>query len=384
MALVEDQKVTLFNRTGVRRNWRRAYLIELAFGLIVLAGCQTEQPAPVVDLSAMQAEMGKLHERATRAESALDTQAQAQAALDAAKSERLGKLRVNVVAAHEAVDEDNKPVAQGELAVAEARLIDVQPDPAEQVAAAQRKQLMAEGRTQEAQTAYGIAVKDAQDKATQIGILTTERDNAKAEAELARREAAEALALVAAAQADVERQIADAKAQEAARILADIRAKQVNAALLAGGVCGVAALGCIAGMIFLSAAAKMFGRGAATAGVLCMVCFGFARVLGSPWFDVVWNATAGILAVGGVAWAAWEIRSAIRRREAEKVADDNELTVKPIISTLDTAYDEADIEHQAWMDAQIFEVLGKQGPQYSAAIHEIKASIALAKSDKAL
>ena len=115
-----------------------------------------------------------------------------------------------------------------------------------------------------------------------------------------------------------------------------------------------------------------------------MVCFGFARFLGSPWFDVVWKATAGILAVGGVAWAAWEIRSAIRRREAEKVAADNELTVKPIISTLDTVYDEADIEHQAWMDAQIFEVLGKQGAEYSAAIHEIKASIALEKSDKTL
>lgn len=375
---------TLFHRTGVRRNWRRAYLIELAFGLIVLAGCQAWRPVPTVDLSAMQAEMDKLHERATRAESALDTQAQAQAALDAAKSERLGKLKVNVVAAHGAVDEDNKPVAQGELTVAEARLIDVQPDPAEQAAAAQRKQLVAEGRMQEAQIAYGTASKDAQDKATQIGVLTTERDSAKAEAEQARREATDALAAAASAQEDAERQIADAKAQEAARILADIRAKEVNAALWAGGICGVSALGCIAGMIFLSEAAKMFGRGAATAGVLCMVCFGFARFLGSPWFDVVWKVTAGILAVGGVAWAAWEIRSAIRRREAEKVADDNELTVKPIISTLDTAYDEADIEHQAWMDAQIFEVLGKQGPQYSAAIHEIKASIALAKSDKTL
>lgn len=370
---------TLFHRTGVRRNWRRAYLIELAFGLIVLAGCQAWRPVPTVDLSAMQAEMDKLHERATRAESALDTQAQAQAALDAAKSERLGKLKVNVVAAHGAVDEDNKPVAQGELTVAEARLIDVQPDPAEQAAAAQRKQLVAEGRMQEAQIAYGTASKDAQDKATQIGVLTTERDSAKAEAEQARREATDALAAAASAQEDAERQIADAKAQEAARILADIRAKEVNAALWAGGICGVSALGCIAGMIFLSEAAKMFGRGAATAGVLCMVCFGFARFLGSPWFDVVWKVTAGILAVGGVAWAAWEIRSAIRRREAEKVADDNELTVKPIISTLDTAYDEADIEHQAWMDAQIFEVLGKQGPQYSAAIHEIKASIALDK-----
>jgi hypothetical protein len=49
----------------------------------------------------MQAEMGKLHERATRAESALDTQAQAQAALDAAKSERLGKLKVNVVCGYD-------------------------------------------------------------------------------------------------------------------------------------------------------------------------------------------------------------------------------------------------------------------------------------------
>ena len=352
--------------------------------LLLLAGCQTDQPALTVDLSAMQTRMSELQERATRAEVALDAQATAQETLDASESERLGRLKVNVVAAHGAVDEDNKPVAQGELAVAEARLINVQPDPEEQVAAAQRKQLVAEGHLAEAQAAYGTASKDAQDKATQIGVLTTERDNAKTEAETARREATDALAAAASSQADAERQIADAKAQEAARILADIRAKEVNAALWAGGICGIAALGCIAGMIFLSAAAKMFGRGAATAGVLCVICFGFARFLGSPWFDLAWKVTAGILAVGGVAWAAWEIRSAIRRREAEKVAADNELTVKPIISTLDTAYDAADIEHQAWMDAQIFDALGKQGAQYSAAIHEIKASIALAKLDKTL
>jgi hypothetical protein len=344
---------------------------------LLLAGCQTTPPAPTVDLSAMQTRMSELQERATRAEVALDAQAMAQETLDASESERLGKLKVNVVAAHGAVDDDNKPVAQGELTVAEARLIDVRPDPEEQVAAAQRKQLVAEGRMQEAQTAYGVATKDAQDKATQIGVLTTERDSAKAEAEQARREATDALAATASAQADVEAQIADAKAQEAARILADIRAKEVNAALWAGGICGIAALGCIAGMIFLSAAAKMFGRGAATAGVLCMVCFGFARFLGSPWFDLAWKVTAGTLAVGGVAWVAWEIRTAIKRREAEKVAADNAMVAEKIIPVLDNYYKHvASPEAVADMDKTggLWDSLDDLGGAYDAAVKRIKAA----------
>lgn len=333
--------------------------------------------------------MSELQERATRAEVALDAQATAQETLDASESERLGKLKVNVVAAHGAVDEDNKPVAQGELTVAEARLIDVQPDPAEQAAAAQRKQLVAEGRMQEAQIAYGIASKDAQDKAVQIGVLTTERDSAKAEAEQVRREATDALAAAAIAQADAERQVTDAKAQEAARIARETREWQIHAANWAGGGLFVATLGLAAAAWFIPISRRMFGEGAIVAMALCVGCFAFARLLGNPLFLPV---ACGAYGVGLLGWAAWKVRSGMREKAAAKIAEDNARIVADLVPMLDDYYDKlASPEAKADMAAKLFPALEAKGGAYDAAVKRFKAAdcedrppSTLAKSDKTL
>jgi hypothetical protein len=171
-------------------------------------------------------------------------------------------------------------------------------------------------------------------------------------------------------------QIKDAVAQEDARIAAETRAWQINAANLAGGICGGLALVCIAGAFLISAAAPKFGRGAALVGALCVGCFAFAQFLGSAWFLPVTLSAYGI---ASAVWIAWEVRGAIRKRESDNVAATNEIAVKPIVATLEAAYDGADTDHQAWLDAQIFSQLPKDDPAYRAAIHAIKASISLAK-----
>jgi len=163
---------------------------------------------------------------------------------------------------------------------------------------------------------------------------------------------------------------------------AETRVWQVKVVSWTGGVLFIAAIALAACCFLLPVAVSMFKKAAFIAGIGCAACFALARFLSSPWFDVAWKITVGAIVVSGLAWAALEIRQAIKRSKAEKLAATSEMAVKPIITTLDTVYDEADAEHQTWMDSQIFDALGKQGAQYSAAIHEIKASIALDKTLK--
>jgi hypothetical protein len=257
--------------------------------------------------------MGTLVERAAKAEAALDEQEKAQATKDAAEAERLGRLKVNVVSASGAVDEDNKPVARGELSVAAARLIDVKPDPQELVDAALRKQLVAEGRMTEAQSAYGLAVSDASAKAAEIGKLNEALSVARQEASNARRVAQDAVQHVADALADVDRQIKDAVTQEDARIASATRAWQVNAANWAGGICGGFTLVCLAGVFILPVTASLFKRGAAISGMLCLACFGFARFVASSWFMPVIIFTLGLSVIF---WVIYEFRLSFHKNEA--------------------------------------------------------------------
>lgn len=342
----------------------------------LLAGCVTDKPAaPQVDTTSMTQRMDSLNQRAIEAEAKIVAQNDAQKKLDAASLERLSKLKVNVVLAHGAVNDDNKPVAQGELTVAEARLTDVQPDPQEQIAAAQRKQLVAEGKMQEAQAAYGIAAKDAQDKATAIGVLTTERDVAKADADKARQTADKARLDAKAATDQLAQAVNDAKAQERAQLALDARKAQIHAANWAGGICGLIALACIAGAVFLSAAAPKFIRGAICAGILCLLCFGFARFLSAPWFDTAAKWVGIAIGVAIFAWVAYEIRAAIEDKSAAAKAAKTQLVASVVVDALDAYYDtKASDEAKADMDKSLFPALSEKGAEYTACVKEIQAA----------
>ena len=356
--------------------------IQLALGIIaasLLSACQTDKPAPVIDVAPLSSQIGALAQANADLRAANERLIAANVALQTENERLKSQLRSDADAGLAANEKGWLPFEGYVWRQQIARLPSVQPDASTVSKWTEAAGLYADGGESAMQGVIADLKTDATTQAKKLGELdasikqlTKERDAAQEAAELAQKAVQDAEDALTAA-------VEKARQDEAARIARETREWQIHAANWIGGGLFVAALGLAACCFLLPVASTIFKKSAFVAGIGCAACFALARFLSSPWFDYAWKITAGTLVVAGIAWAAWEIRSAIRRREAEKVADDNELTVKPIISTLDTAYDEADIEHQAWMDAQIFEVLGKQGPQYSAAIHEIKASIALDK-----
>ena len=324
----------------------------------------------------MQAQMEAAIATANDATVSLEAHKQAQDLLDEAESIRLSKLKVNVTSASGAVDQGNKPVAQGELSIAKSRLVDVTPDPEEQIESARRAQLVAEGKTEQAKEAYGEAVVMASEKSAEIGRLEQKLTIATLDAEKAREEAQAALTKASDAQASVTAQIKDAVAQEDARIAAETRAWQVNAANLAGGGLFVAALGLAACCFLLPVASTIFKKSAFVAGIGCAACFALARFLSSPWFDYAWKITAGALIVAGIGWAAWELRQAIKRSQAARKAADNAMVAEKIIPVLDNYYKHvASPEAIKDMDKPggLWDALDDLGGDYDASVKRIKA-----------
>lgn len=351
--------------------------ILLPFVALLMTGCVREAPAPQVDVSALRSQLGEATARADAAEAARQALADAQASKDAAEFERAGKTRA-------VLDETDADLGIGliDLARLNVRLAlawyaQIQADPELQIWLANQRAAHESGRADEVARNYDAAMADGKALAGRVGALTAQVEQAKDAESKARTEAINARKALANEVEKHAKEIEDAKRIERDRIAAETRAAQVRMANMAGGICGVAALACVAGAVWLSAAAAKFMRGAALAGVLCAVCFGFARFAASPFFVPVTASVCGLLLAG---WIAWEIRGALRKREADESAVTHALVAQVLVDELDAAYDTADADHQVWMQDTILKRLAEHGPQYSAAVHEIKASIKLAES----
>lgn len=355
-------------------------LVYLAL-ILLTAGCQTDQPAPVVDLAPLTTQIGRLSTANSDLSAANAHLTQTNAELNAANEHLKAVLRADADAGTAANTKGwlpfEKYVWGHQIA-----LLPGAPDKDTTDKWTEASGLYAKGGESAMLGVINDLTTQAGQLNTKMGELTkaaqvaqAERDKAQDAADKALQQAKDATATLAAA-------VAKAKADEAARLAAETRAWQVKVVSWTGGILFIATIALAACCFLLPVAVTIFKKAAFVAGMGCAACFAMARFLSSPWFDIAWKVTAGALIVAGIGWAAWELRQAIKRSQVAKVTAANELAVKPIITTLDTAYDAADAEHQAWMDAQIFEVLGKEGAQYSAAIHEIKASITLEKTLK--
>lgn len=351
------------------------------FACLLLSGCfETVQPTPAVDLAPLSTQIGNLSSANSDLKVANERLQAANAALKAENEHLKAMLRADADAGLAANGKGwipfEKYVWNHQL-----QLLPVAPDTGTTAKWTEASTLYAAGGESAMQGVVNDLTTQAGQLNTKLGELTKVAETAQAERDAAQKTADEAMQRAQQAEQDLKDAVAKAKSDEAARIAAETRAWQIHAANWAGAGLGALALAFTAGAFFLSAASKKLREAAVAAVALCIGCFAFARFLGWPWFLPV---VGGAYLIAGAGWLAWKIRAGIREAAAKKAAATNELAVKPIISTLDTAYDAADAEHQAWMDAQIFDALGKQGAQYSAAIHEIKASIALEKSDNAL
>ena len=332
---------------------------------MTLAGCATTAPV-AVDTSGLTAaiEHGQAAsevEQAARAEEAKAREAYEEAARDLS-----AKLKANLVSADEALGDGRLALGHGEVRIADSRLTDVTPDPSEMFAAEERRRLDAEAKLEQLEQNIASAIGAAQSESARVARLERDAELAIGEAEKARTEALKAQSELASAASDLASKVDSAIERERSRV----RYEQVAKANRIGGFAAVLAL---AAGVSIPWTKKL---GVVIAGCLALGSagmFAYARFLSHPAFGWVTGSVVAIGVVVGIRHV-WRITEKLQR------ADKTEMVSQTVIDTLDVAYDNADIEHQSWMDSQIFEELAKHGPVYRAAVHEIKASIKLSGS----
>ena len=331
-----------------------------------LVGCQTEQPAQTVDIAPLSTQIGNLSDANADLKVANERLKAANNALTAENARLLAMLRADAEAGQSANLKGWLPFEKYVWGHQIALLPDIVPDKTTADRWNEASTLYAEGGESAMQGVLNTLNADAKKTNETLGQLLSQTKQLTKERDAANEAATAALARVHEAEEDLSAAVEKARQDEAQAI----RLEQVKFCNRWGGFAALAALAAGISAYWLGTIGLVLFGGL---GLSSLILFGAARFLSSPWFG--W--TAGAVVIGAV------IASIVLVLRKQRQADDAAklgMAVKPIISALDTAYDAADIEHQAWMDAQIFEVLGKQGAEYSAAIHEIKASIALEKS----
>jgi len=217
---------------------------------------------------------------------------------------------------------------------------------------------------------------DAKKTNETLGTLREQVDAMTKERDAANEAATAAMAAVSAANDALSSAVEQARQDEAAMIAKETREWQIHFANWAGGILFIATIALAACCLLLSVAGTFFKKAAFVAGIWCAACFALARFLSSPWFDYAWKITAALLAVGGVAWAAWELRQAIKRSQAAKKASDNAMVAEKIIPVLDNYYKQvASPEAIQDMDKSggLWDALDDLGGAYDAAVKRIKA-----------
>lgn len=340
---------------------------------LALSGCQTDAPSPVIDMAPLSDQIGNLAQANADLRAANERLQAANAVLQAENDHLKAVLRADT-------DAGTAANAQGALRFEgfvwkhQATLLPYAPDKKTADDWNQAWSYFSSGNESALQGVIGKLQTDAGTLNTELGSAREALRKATEERDAAQQALDSAVKRAQEAERALVDSVARAKADEAARIAAETRAWQVHAANWTGAICGVIALGCIAGAVFLPAAIGKFGRGAAVAGVLCALSFGFARFISSPLLDTIAKWTGIGLAVALVAWVAWEIDSAIKRRSDDKKAGERALVSDTVVAVLDDYYYHlASPEAVADMDAKFWPALQAKGPKYDAAVKRLKA-----------
>lgn len=300
----------------------------------------------------------------------------AQAAADAASSERLAKVRANVDAAATAPNIEAAPVAVNELTVAQGRLADVQPDPAEVAAAAERRALVEAGKAEEARANALAAAKAGEQLSERIRQLEADASTLRAERDR--------IAADFAAQAERNR-VENQKAIDAA--LADAKKaqdKQHNAMLQSQAEkLTWIGIGCISAAVALAALIGFFGsllvlrKVGLYIAALALVGFlflGAAQIVSQWWFM---RACAGAILIGCIWFGVWAWRHQKRGDLAEELQARTAKVAAVATTTvpiLDAAYESASGDVKAWLDTHIFDRLSSaMNGDTKAAVHAIRA-----------
>ena len=299
----------------------------------------------------------------------------AQTAAAAAEAARLSKVRANIDAAAAAPHIEASPVALNELTVAQGRLSDVLPDPAEQADAAERRAQGEAGRAEEARSAALAAAESGKRDAVRVRELQAEAERLQA--------ARDRLEQDFIAQADRNR-VENQKAIEAAVQQANEARNQQRNAMLHEQAAKLTwiGIGCISAAISVAVLVGFFGgilvlrKVALYLGALALVGFlflGAAQIVAQPWF--MWACAGGIL-VMCVWFGVWAWRHQKRGDLAEELqarAGKVAAVAQTAVPVLDKAYEDADASMRTWLDEHIFDRLSSaMNRDEKATVHEIR------------
>ena len=337
----------------------------LPIALLALAGCVAQPVSkPAVPAGAGE-QIGSAQTDASNAD----------AAAKAAEKERLERLRANVDAAASAPNIEAAPVAVNELTVAQGRLSDVKPDASEVAAAAERRALVEAGRAEEARQNAITAAEQGRKDTAELTVLRGEAARLALERDK--------LALDLLTQAERNR-LENQKAIDAA--LAEARKaqdKQRNSMLheQAGKLTWIG-IGCISAAISIAVLVGFFGSITVLRRIglylLALAVVGFlflgaAQIIAQPWF--MW-ACAGVILVGCFWFGVWAWRHQKRGDLAAELAARSAkvaAVAKTAVPVLDTAYEQANAEVKAWLDANVFDRLSSMmNRDEKATVHEIR------------
>ena len=337
----------------------------LPIALLALAGCVAQPVSkPAVPAGAGE-QIGSAQTDASNAD----------AAAKAAEKERLERLRANVDAAASAPNIEAAPVAVNELTVAQGRLSDVKPDASEVAAAAERRALVEAGRAEEARQNALAAAEQGRKDAAELTILRGEAARLALERDKLARDL-----LTQAERNRLDNQKAIDAALAEARKAQD---QQRNAMLheQAGKLTWIG-IGCISAAISIAVLVGFFGSITVLRRIglylLALAVVGFlflgaAQIIAQPWF--MW-ACAGVILVGCFWFGVWAWRHQKRGDLAAELAARSAkvaAVAKTAVPVLDTAYEQANAEVKAWLDANVFDRLSSMmNRDEKATVHEIR------------
>jgi len=300
-------------------------LLIVVMMLVSMGNTRCREEEPVVD--------GK-DEKVAAAQKQTDEQNKAarekQKGLDEATCKRLGEVRASVQNAKDenekAPKSDQQILIRGELGTADQKLEDVTPDPELRASLQEKENLVKEGKLKELQTLYEKEVQTAKEQVAAIARLTSERDRAVQDAEVARAREKQAVSEYEAK--------AKKNAEEYEKKLEEMKSETTRRTQfwLTMSCYGIAVLCLVAagliGYLSIQAGAVGFGtlKRIGLPVLFSLLFFGLGWLTSQPWFWWACGITFGLALVAFILLVVMDARKAGKtaqeKTKIQQVGDD--------------------------------------------------------------
>lgn len=313
----------------------------------------------------------------------------AQSNLDHAKQDTdsrtqdiLSKTRANIIVARENnqgnVDGPPKQKTEQELAIADSRLQDIEPNKKELEDGKSRNSLIDQGRIQEARAATQTAIDQAKadaialaDAKRAVDVLAKERDEA-VKARDAANLARDAAVKTYTDQAEKNKLDFDKRLDDERNRVRLEQARNLNWA----AVISLALFGLGLGFGGLPGLQKTWPFG-----IIGILCFGLAQIVSQPWFMYACLAVVAIIVGLAIFWVVKHHQLGTLRQDAQQEAARFKEVLDSMVPILDEAYEKAEASGKELLDKSIFQPLSTlMNRDEKALVHSIRADVQLSKT----